>query len=204
MRSLNPLATALVCGTLLTVLTAIVWLGLTDEFDIAVRQWALNADPVGAETIWKKISFLGSAEVIAAVSELSVALLAILRDRRDGIHFAVIMIGAVVIENAMKLALHRARPTEVFAHTLPVSFSFPSGHSLFSAALYGSLGLIASRRMRMTNRIFIMLVAVVLILAIGLSRVFLGVHYPTDVLGGYLAAGLVIAIVEFGGQKYAS
>ncbi len=205
MRSSNPLLIALVCGTLLLILTAAVWFGVTDQFDIAVRELALNANPVGAETIWKQISFLGSAEVIVVLSVLAVFAFALLKKQRGAIHFALVMIGGVIIENAMKLAVHRPRPAEVFANTLPSSFSFPSGHALFATAFYGSVALIACKATTNSKkRKAVGMSAIALILAIGMSRIFLGVHYPTDVLGGFLTAVLWIAILEFAAQKYES
>ncbi len=202
MRSSPPLLISLICGTLLIFLTAAVWAGLTDEVDKAMRQLALSANTPSAVIIWKKISFLASGIVIAPLSVIVVCAFAVLKLRRDAIHFALIMIGGVIIVSGMKLWIHRPRPAEVFADTLPASFSFPSGHALFATAFYVSFALIACRAIGSRKRITAGLVAGALALAVGMSRIFLGVHYPTDVLGGYLAAGLWIAVLELADQKY--
>lgn len=176
---------------------------MTNELDTAVLQLALNSDTPFTVAIWKTVTFFGSAAVLAPLSLVAIVGFAISKRRRDAVHFAIVMIGAVVIENAMKLSIHRARPAEVFANTLPPSSSFPSGHTLFATAFYASFALIVFRTTTHSRRIAAALVAAVIIIAIGLSRIFLGVHYPSDVLGGYLSAGLWIAVLTSMQQKYA-
>jgi undecaprenyl-diphosphatase len=98
-----------------------------------------------------------------------------------------------VLDISLKHAFHRIRPVPFFV-ALPHTYSFPSGHALFSFCFYGVLaGLLADRTRSRTARIYLRLAAAVLIAAIGLSRIYLGVHYPTDVLGGYLAAAVWVS-----------
>ena len=107
--------------------------------------------------------------------------------------FGAMMAGAVVLENALKYAVHRTRP-EPFFGTPPESYSFPSGHALFSACFYGALAWMLAARTRNAGACAaIWTAALALIAAIGLSRVYLGVHYPTDVIGGYLVAAFWLA-----------
>jgi undecaprenyl-diphosphatase len=107
------------------------------------------------------------------------------------------MAGALVLDISLKHAFHRQRPTPFFG-PLPHTYSFPSGHAMFSVCFYGVLaGLVADRTNSRVIKICIWLLAVVLIAAIGLSRIYLGVHYPTDVLGGYLAAVWVSSTIAF-------
>ncbi|MFB3918234.1 MAG: phosphatase PAP2 family protein [Terriglobales bacterium] len=77
---------------------------------------------------------------------------------------------------------------------LPHSYSFPSGHSLFSFCIYGVLaGLLTARIRSGALRAVIWLLAAGLITAIGTSRIYLGVHYPSDVIAGYLAAAMLVS-----------
>jgi undecaprenyl-diphosphatase len=193
---------ALICGTVLVFLIAAVCAGSADEFDIAVLQLALTFDTPSAVAIWKTITFFGSAATIAALSLAALVGFTFFERLNDALHFAVVMIGTVIIENAMKLSIHRTRPAEVFANTLPASSSFPSGHTLFATAFYVSFALIAFRRTAKSKRIAAAFAAATIILAVGMSRIFLGVHYPSDVLGGYLTAALWIAVLSHARQNY--
>jgi undecaprenyl-diphosphatase len=81
-----------------------------------------------------------------------------------------------------------------FFGAVPQTYSFPSGHSLFSFCFYGVLaGLITARIESRPLRILIWILAATLVFSIGLSRIYLGVHYPSDVLGGYLAGTIWVS-----------
>jgi undecaprenyl-diphosphatase len=100
-----------------------------------------------------------------------------------------------VLDLALKYAFHRQRPIPYFG-SAPTTFSFPSGHSLFSFCFFGTLaGLMATRTSARPLKVIIYLTAALLIFSIGLSRIYLGVHYPTDVVVGYLAAGIWVTTV---------
>jgi membrane-associated phospholipid phosphatase len=111
----------------------------------------------------------------------------------------VTLAGAGLLNVLLKQAFARTRPVPFFDYPLPVSHSFPSGHAFFAASLLGGLAVLASDRVRSTSlRIAIWLIAVGLILLIGLSRVYLGVHYPSDVFAGYAVAVVWVAAVALG------
>jgi undecaprenyl-diphosphatase len=83
----------------------------------------------------------------------------------------------------------RDRPSPFFDTPLPSSYSFPSGHALCSLCFYGSLAWIYAAHVRSKlAQASMWLLSALLIFLIGLSRVYLGVHYPSDVLAGYAAA----------------
>jgi len=101
--------------------------------------------------------------------------------------FRSFMAGAIVLESGLKFFFQRARP-EVFFGSLPSSYSFPSGHALLSLCFYAGLAVLLPADWGAPMRILIWLATALLVLGIGLSRIYLGVHHPTDVIGGYLAA----------------
>ena len=100
----------------------------------------------------------------------------------------VTMSGALVLDAVLKLVVHRPRPVPYFIPK-PSTYSFPSGHALVSLCFYGLLaGMLSLRLSRRWQRVVVWMAAAGLIGLIGFSRVYLGVHWPSDVLAGYAAA----------------
>jgi undecaprenyl-diphosphatase len=169
--------------------TVIAWLtmsGAAAGFDTAVRgavhSWA---SPV-VTTLMLGLSATGTDAFMGALGFLSVWRLLHLERRRDAVVFVITVLAAEALMEILKLAFHRARPMPFFAER-PDSFSFPSGHALKSAVFYILLAALASRHWAVRAA------AVLLALLIGISRIYLGVHYPTDVLGGYAVAAVCLA-----------
>ncbi|MFT9600173.1 phosphatase PAP2 family protein [Mesobacillus sp.] len=102
----------------------------------------------------------------------------------------------------LKLYFHRARPD--FNRLIEIGgYSFPSGHAMNAFSFYSILAFLLWRHVptRM-GRIAVILLSTFMILAIGLSKVYLGVHYPSDIIGGFLASGLWVAVVIWFFQRY--
>lgn len=118
---------------------------------------------------------------------------------RGALLVVVTMAGAGLLNLMLKQGFARPRPAAFFDYPLPVSHSFPSGHAFFAASFLGGLAVLVSGRVgHKVLRVAIWLVAVLLILLIGVSRVYLGVHYPSDVLAGYAAATIWVTAVALG------
>ena len=130
---------------------------------------------------------LGSPPVIGAVAVLgALSGLAVRRIRGAAWTLPVAVIGAGLLIQVIKVTFQRARP-DVFEPLLhETGWSFPSGHSVIAVVVYGLLGYFALRLSHMRwVRFAIGAATVALVLAIGVSRVYVGVHYPTDVLAGW-------------------
>lgn len=112
----------------------------------------------------------------------------------------IVLLSAFLLNVAIKHLISRPRPLEELRLVVAHSYSFPSGHSMSAIAFYGFLIYLTYKHV--TNallKVLLILVQVLLILSIGLSRVYLGVHFPTDVLAGFIAGlvWLIICIVVF-------
>ena len=166
--------------------------GETAGFDLAVRGWIHQFASPAMTQVMKAISLLGYDLLILELV-IAVAIFLRLRWRRAAAWLAITMTGAVALDVTLKHAFHRSRPVPFFGDA-PHSYSFPSGHALASFCFYGALaGLIAHRLDNMALKVTVGLIAAVLVLAIGVSRIYLGVHYPSDVVAGYLAAAMWVS-----------
>jgi len=168
----------------------------TTNFDLAVRNAVHGYASPGLTRAMVWISFLGG-DGLAIAAIVAVILFLITRRRRAVVWLLVTLAGATVLDLTLKYAFHRPRPTPFFG-LMPRTFSFPSGHSLYSFCFYGVLaGLLTARVRSLWLRIVIWTGAALLVLAIGLSRIYLGVHYASDVIAGYLTATLWVATMIF-------
>jgi undecaprenyl-diphosphatase len=160
----------------------------TDRFDDTVRSVIHDFASPGVTAVMRFVTNLGDWQVVMTAT---LCLLAYLWYRRDNTHILitlVAMMGAGILDASLKLAFHRARPDPFFI-AKPSTYSFPSGHALISLCFYGLLAGTLSHDLRSKwQQVLVWTVAVILIALIGMSRVYLGVHWPSDVIAGYAAA----------------
>jgi undecaprenyl-diphosphatase len=183
---------AVLCVLLFAWLGREVLAGDTLRFDESVRSWAHQFASTGMTRAMKIISLLGYEVLLLEVAIAFVILLK-LRWRRAAIWLAIAMIGSVLLDTALKYFYHRVRPAPFFGPEANY-YSFPSGHALSSLCFYGIMaGLLSARIKPLPWRIALWTAAVLLTVAIGFSRIYLGVHYPSDVVAGYLAATVWVA-----------
>jgi undecaprenyl-diphosphatase len=172
--------------------------GGTRAFDervlLALRTPGNLADPIGPkwlEEMMRDFTALGSTGVLILVVLAVVGFLAMTRKGHAALTVLVAVSSGVLLSQTMKWAYARPRP-ELVPHGAEVfTASFPSGHSMMSAVVYLTLGaLLARTQSSQGTKIYILLVAVILTVLVGTSRVYLGVHWPTDVLAGWALGGV--------------
>jgi undecaprenyl-diphosphatase len=192
------LITALVVG--FVALASGVLSAATDPFDRGLLH-ALRAnpsDPLGPPWLERTVvnlSALGSAAVTTLL--VCVAALFLLLDRRPRQALLVIATAstAAIILALLKNAIGRERPSFVEHIDSAGGLSFPSGHTLIAAVLYPTLGILVANNLRDRHlKVYVFVVAALLALIVGFTRVYIGVHFPSDVLGGWLL-GVAFALV---------
>jgi undecaprenyl-diphosphatase len=189
----------------LAISAFVVWafLELTDEvlegesraFDRAVLLWIHDTFPGWLDEPMRLVTALGYYYVVAPL--LAVAVFVFYR--RDWRLSAVLLVvstgGSIVLTTVLKGVFQRTRP-ELFNSGYQASFySFPSGHATVAVGFYGMLTMILAYRLHGAARWAVVGCGLLVVLLIGFSRLYLGVHYPTDVLAGYLSALLWLVCV---------
>jgi len=161
------------------------------RFDVTVLDWLrARVTPAGA-ALWQAISHLGSPLTITGIAIAGAVLLALRRRWTVLGGWVAAFAGGGLLDATLKFINRRPRPLEPVV-LAPESWSFPSGHAMGSLIGYGMLAyvLVVLWIQRPWLRVAVILTAGVLVLAVGVSRLYLGVHYFSDVVGGY-AAGIV-------------
>jgi undecaprenyl-diphosphatase len=157
--------------------------------DLAIREAVHKRASEPLTAAMKFITGLGSGYFLWPCGTVIFLLLMRAERRREAAFFVIAVIGANAWNEAMKLVFRRARPEAYFGYELPTNFSYPSGHSFVSFCFYLALAeMVMEAHWPPARKAALYAVTAVLVLSIGFSRIYLGVHYPTDVLGGYAAA----------------
>ena len=158
-----------------------------NPFDAAVYGFLAKQITEDMTDLMKLISDLGSAYVLIGISAGLFAFLFIRHKSPFYGNMAVLNLGAVTLLNLLfKTVFHRARP-DILRLVQASGYSFPSGHSMISAAFYGFLIYLCAVFLKPPWSRIVPAALALLILAIGVSRIYLGVHYASDVIGGFLA-----------------
>ncbi|HET7565861.1 MAG TPA: phosphatase PAP2 family protein [Gemmatimonadaceae bacterium] len=141
------------------------------------------------------VTDLGRPATVGFVGLVGIAMLAARRDLVVASGWAIALAGGAVIDEAVKHVIARPRPVFAAEHLTHLSYSFPSGHSIGSIIGYGVLAyVILLRVQRWDLQVLVVVLTMLLVLAVGFSRLYLDVHYFSDVLGGYAAGACWLCI----------
>jgi undecaprenyl-diphosphatase len=196
MRLRHPWIAILAClaaALALMVLVADEGGGHLRRFDegvlLALRSPLDRADPIGplwVEIFFRDVTALGSHAVLTLIAVAAAAYLVLVGERTSILFLALSVLGGTALSAALKLVFGRPRP-DLVAHLAEIhTASFPSGHAMLAAVTYLTLaGLLARVQPRPDLRRFVVATGILLAALVGVSRVYLGVHWPTDVLAGW-------------------
>lgn len=167
--------------------------GETRSFDesimLALRNPQDLSDPIGprwVEELGRDFTALGGVGVLVFLSLAVCGFLVIKHKHLSALLVLTAVAGGSVLTFALKAGFDRPRPELVPHGSIVYSASFPSGHSMMSAVVYLTLGALLARvQVERPLRVYVMALATVTTVAVGISRVYLGVHWPTDVLAGW-------------------
>lgn len=158
------------------------------------------SDPLGPGWVeeWARdLTALGSVGVLTLITAASAIYLVLSRKHRAALFVAIAIASGTALSFALKAGFDRPRPDLVPHETIVYTTSFPSAHSMMSALVYLTLGAFVARlQPKRRLKAYVLLFAILVTIIVGISRVYLGVHWPTDVLAGWVA-GAVWAMISW-------
>jgi undecaprenyl-diphosphatase len=183
--------------------------GETHAFDeqilLALRSATDRSDPLGPgwlEEMMRDVTALGGIGVLAFITLAVAGFLALQRKSHAALFVLAAVGGGQLLSTLLKMGFDRPRPDLVPHDSIVYSASFPSGHSMMAAVTYLTLGALLARvQPRRMLKLYLLGLAIVLTVAVGVSRVYLGVHWPTDVLAGW-ALGASWALLCWAGALW--
>lgn len=159
-------------------------------FDSIIMNYLYSLHSPFLTSIMKFITFFGGEIFIGSAIIITILFLYIKRHKKDALIFGFILLFGIILNLFLKGIFERARP-DLFTMIIEKTYSFPSGHSMNSFVFFISISYFVFHNSHNKKLgLILSLASAILVFLIGISRVYLGVHYPSDVLGGY-AAGLL-------------
>jgi undecaprenyl-diphosphatase len=181
------LMVAVACTAAFVEVAEHVRAGSTQILDESVLRWMAAHRSSSLDAVMVEITALGTGTVVFMIVAVASLFLVLTQHKYSALLLLASTVGGIVLDGVLKLGFNRPRPTIVVHAVQTVSSSFPSGHAMSSAIVYSTVAYLAARlHKRWWARLSVMVTALVLIVLICFSRLYLGVHYPSDVLAGVL------------------
>lgn len=180
-----------VCFSLFIILSILVSFGITNSIDTLVHSYILNIRNDNLTAILKIITNLAGASFLLAFSTI---LLIFSKQKKISLLVLINLISAFLINEITKSIFTRTRPVGI--HLIDeTGYSFPSGHSMVALSFYGFITYMLFKQTKNKyNKILLLTTFSIIIISIGFSRIYLGVHYLTDVIGGFLLSIIYLII----------
>lgn len=161
-----------------------VWEKEAFSFDRSFLLWLHQFANPQFDRLMLFFTALGDPPTVVSIFVMTIAWLLLKRQYSDAIRFAIVCAGGIIINQEMKLFFAKPRPELWTRLITDLTFSFPSGHAVGSMVVYGFIAYLLAKHLQ-SYKIYIYAIASIVIISIGFSRLYLGVHYPTDIIAGY-------------------
>lgn len=160
------------------------------SFDDPIIHFVQGAESPALTSIMKTFTTIGSTSMVVLLAVLTLGLLLWKKHRAQAVLFVAVLGGTGILNQVLKFIFKRERPD--FNRLIDIGgYSFPSGHTMIAFSLYTILAYLMWRNLRSTwYRVAITILAVIMIVMIAVSRIYLGVHFPSDIVGGVLASSV--------------
>ena len=173
------------------LITILVITNNTILFDNSIYKFLFSLRNNTLDSIMKNITKFGNTTFII----MTLIILIIILKKDDGYLLLINVISTIGMNQLLKYIIRRPRPDHLRL-IVEKGFSYPSGHSMISIGLYGFIIYIINKKIKDKYlKIPLIIIFSLLIIGIGLSRIYLGVHYPSDVLGGYILSFIIMILV---------
>lgn len=165
--------------------------GETSEMDKAVELAVHSIDAPFFDHVMRGFTFMGSPFAVIPLAAAIIVWAVRKKETRAAVAFVVVLVMTEVLNVVLKRTFERPRPTLFQEIETLHSYSFPSGHAMAAAAVYGMMGVVIAR-LAPTHRRPLVVALPILVVMIGISRIYLGVHWPSDVLAGFAAGAFIV------------
>jgi membrane-associated phospholipid phosphatase len=192
-----------VAGLFLEVLIEIVSGGLITGADHRIINLIATLRTPALDQVMLAITYLGNVRTVIVLAAVAIGIALLARRYEAAALIPLSLLASTLFFATIKLVVARPRPLLEDARIIQSGFSFPSGHAAVSATFYGTLAYLLMRASkRETVKILVGLCAALLVFLIGLSRIYLGVHYPSDVVAGWIAGLFWLVLVAVAEHVY--
>jgi membrane-associated phospholipid phosphatase len=165
--------------------------GDTSEMDKTVELAVHSLDTPFMDHVMRAFTFMGSPFAVIPLAAAIIVWAVRKKETRAAVAFLIVLVMTEVLNVMLKSTFERPRPTLFQEIETLHSYSFPSGHAMAAAAIYGMMGVVVAR-LAPTHRWPLVIGLPILIVMIGMSRIYLGVHWPSDVLAGFAAGAFIV------------
>lgn len=176
------------------------------EPEAAILRWLAGQRSSFWTVLMVGITRVGTGPVTAIMTSILCLWLWAKKQHRNAVFLAAANFGGAVLNATLKAIFERQRPSGqlVSAFVDPQTFSFPSGHAMSAMIFYASVSIVAARLGAPRLRAFVYVLAIIMIPTMGFTRLYLGVHYPSDVVGGWAMGAAWVAFIYLlfdGGER---